>query len=364
VKVLVTGGAGFIGSHIVDELVDLGHEVVVIDDLDPAAHRGVPDGLNEAARYMWADVRAPDVWPALLAGVDAVCHQAAKVGLGADFADVGEYVTRNDVGTATMLGALHDRGFAGRLVLASSMVVYGEGRYRCNAHGVVRPGPRRRDDLDAGNFEPPCPECGDELVAEPVPEDHWLDPRSVYATSKLAQEGLCSAFAREHGDCGVTALRYHNVYGPRMPRDTPYAGVASLFRSAYERGEAPSVLEDGRQQRDFVHVADVAHANVLALTKSAPARGAFNICTGVPRTVLDMAQALRPSDAPMPRVVGGYRLGDVRHVFADSTKARRLLGFEASIAFADGMRDFANATLRRSPAVGEAAVATIGGARG
>ena len=143
-RVLVTGGAGFIGSHIVDELVSLGHEVVVIDDLDPAAHDGVPSGLSTDAEYVWGDVRDDQVWPRLLHEVDAVCHQAAKVGLGVDFADVGDYVGRNDVGTACMLRALHDIGFAGRIVLASSMVVYGEGRYRCAEHGVVRPaGPHR-----------------------------------------------------------------------------------------------------------------------------------------------------------------------------------------------------------------------------
>ena len=346
-KVLVTGGAGFVGSHIVDELVALGHEVVVIDDLDPAAHDGIPDGLNDLARYVWADVRDRDVWRVLLGGVDAVCHQAAKVGLGVDFADVGEYVSRNDVGTASMLHALHEHRFAGRLVLASSMVVYGEGRYRCSSHGVVRPGPRRRSDLDAGNYEPPCPQCRAPLEPEPVPEDHWLDPRNVYATTKLAQEGLCNAFAREHDGCVTSMLRYHNVYGPRMPRDTPYAGVASLFRTAYERGEAPCVFEDGGQRRDFVHVADVARANVLALTNPTPAAGAFNVCTGSPRTILDMATALRPAAAPMPRVVGGYRLGDVRHVFADNTKARLELGFEAAIGFAEGMVTFADSPLRR-----------------
>ncbi len=138
-----------------------------------------------------------------------------------------------------LLRALHDRGFAGRIVLASSMVVYGEGRYRCAEHGLVRPGPRLAADLDAGRFEPPCPGAGPSCDSEAVPEDHWLDPRNVYATTKLAQEGLCGAYAREHDGCTVTSLRYHNVYGPRMPRDTPYAGVASLFRSAYERGEAP-----------------------------------------------------------------------------------------------------------------------------
>jgi len=268
------------------------------------------------------------------------------VGLGVDFADVGDYIGRNDVGTGSLLLGLHDAGFAGRIVLASSMAVYGEGRYRCVEHGLVRPAPRRIVDLDAGRYEPPCPACGRQLDAEAVPEDHWLDPRNVYATTKLSQEGLCAAYAREHAGCTATLLRYHNVYGPRMPRDTPYAGVASLFRSAYERGEAPRVYEDGGQRRDFVHVADVAHANVLTLTNEEPATGAFNVCTGSPRTILDMATALQPDGAPAPQVVGTYRLGDVRHVFASATRAREELGFFATIGFEDGMREFATASLR------------------
>jgi dTDP-L-rhamnose 4-epimerase len=352
-KILVTGGAGFIGSHIVDELIALGHNVVVVDDLDPAAHDGLPAGLNDAATYHWADVRDRSTFeiPGVLDGLDAVCHQAAKVGLGVDFADVEEYVTRNEGGTAVMLRALHDRDFCGRVVLASSMVVYGEGRYRCVNHGVVRPGPRELGDLDAGNYEPPCPICGGKLVGESVPEDHWLDPRNVYAATKLAQEHLCNAYVREHPKSSCTSLRYHNVYGPRMPRDTPYAGVASIFRSAYEAGMAPKVFEDGGQARDFIHVRDVAHCNVLALTNDEPSHGAFNVCTGNPKTVLDMAVALRPDDGQHPQVVGGYRLGDIRHVFASPNRAATELGFEAKISFEAGMKEFQTAELRKK--VGE-----------
>ena len=167
------------------------------------------------------------------------------------------------------------------------MVVYGEGRYACAEHGVVRPPPRAPADLDAGRFEPPCPVCGAPLEPRAVPEDAPPDPRNVYAATKLAQEHLCASFARETG-ATVTALRYHNVYGPRMPRDTPYAGVASIFRSALAAGDAPRVFEDGGQRRDFVHVRDVARANLLALADATP--GAFNVASGTPRTVLDMAQ--------------------------------------------------------------------------
>ncbi len=345
-KILVTGGAGFIGSHIVDQLISHDHEVVVIDDLDPAAHHGIPDGLNPAASYVWDDIRNADIWPVLLRGVQAICHQASKVGLGVDFADCTDYVSRNDVGTAVMLRAMHEVGFAGRLILASSMVVYGEGRYRCADDGIVRPTARLSADLAAGSYEPPCPNCGGPLHPEPVPEDHWVDPRNVYATTKLAQEGLCTAYEREHAGCVVASLRYHNVYGPRMPRDTPYAGVASVFRSAYERGESPRVFEDGGQRRDFVHVADVARANVLALTNANPSHGPFNVCSGSPRTILDMANALQTPGAMPPQAVGGYRLGDIRHVFADPSRAAAQLGFRAAISFEDGMREFVTAELR------------------
>ena len=359
--VLVTGGAGFIGSAIVDQLVDAGHEVSVVDWLHPAAHDGPPTYLNPGATYWWDDLRDPDVARRSVRGVDAVCHQSAMVGLGVDFADVREYVDHNDGATASLLLALHERSFAGRIVLASSMVVYGEGRYRCQDHGVVRPGARSSARLDRGDYEPRCPTCDGALAAEAVTEDAPTDPRNVYAATKLHQEHLVASYHGEHGGEWV-ALRYHNVYGPRMPRNTPYAGVASIFRSAAERGDAPKVFEDGGQRRDFVHVADVARANVLALcaaTSSPPApaaesmSGAYNVATGEPHTVLEMAEALvravgRRGGAapPAPEVVGGYRLGDVRHVFASPAKAARALGFTSEVSFDHGMDAFADDQLR------------------
>jgi len=361
-RVLVTGGAGFIGSHVIDALVEGGHEVVSLDSLAPGAHSSPPGYLHPEAQHLPGDVRDPETVAGAVRGVDAVSHQAAMVGLGVDFGDVADYVAANDVGTAVLLRALHERRFDGPIVLASSMVVYGEGRYRCGEHGDVRPGPRRTEDLDAGRFEPPCPVCGSALVAEEVFEDAPLDPRNVYAATKLHQEHLCASYAREHGS-SVAALRYHNVFGPRMPRDTPYAGVASIVRSALERGRAPQVFEDGRQLRNFVHVSDVAAANVLAL--EARADGAFNVASEQPHTIGEMAAALADAfgpDAPRPEVVGGYRLGDVRHVFASTVKAASELGFRSQVGFAEGMREFADAPLRepvtassREPATGGSA---------
>ncbi|MFF4312829.1 NAD-dependent epimerase/dehydratase family protein [Streptomyces sp. NPDC001507] len=327
-RVLVTGGAGFIGSHVVGALTARGHEAVVFDVRDDPG----------------ADVRSPVAVGRALAGVDAVCHQAAMVGLGVGFGDAAEYVSRNDLGTAVLLSAMAEAGVR-HLVLAGSMVVYGEGRYECPRHGVVRPGPRAVADLDAGRFEPNCPVCGEELTPGLVGEDAPVDPRNVYATTKLAQEHLAAAWARSTGGSAVS-LRYHNVYGPRMPRDTPYAGVASFFRSALARGEAPRVYEDGRQRRDFVHVRDVAAANAAALEAgSAPGvLTAYNTGSGEPHTVGEMARALAEAHGgPLPVVTGEYRLGDVRHITADSARLRAELGWKAEVGFAEGMREFARA---------------------
>jgi len=345
-KVLVTGGAGFIGSHAVEALLEADREVVVLDNLSPAAHASKPGYLlEEQVRYLIEDVRDIDAVEAALDGVSGIIHSASMVGLGVDLADLPDYVSNNDAGTATLLEAMRRSGFEGSLVLSSSMVVYGEGRYRCAEHGVVAPGPRRAQDLAEGSFEVACPSCGRPLAPEEVPEDAAMDPRNVYAATKLHQEHLCAAWARETG-LPVYAMRYHNVYGPRMPQNTPYAGVASIFRSALEAGMAPRVFEDGGQMRDFVHARDVAAATTAPLIADVPP-GAYNVASGEPHTVGEMAAALASAidGSIAPEVTGEYRLGDVRHVFASVRKAREA-GITASVPFAQGMREFAHAPLR------------------
>ncbi|MFC7339956.1 NAD-dependent epimerase/dehydratase family protein [Saccharopolyspora griseoalba] len=343
-RVLLTGGAGFIGSAVADALTERGHEVVLLDALLPQAHGVEPDTRHRLVR---GDVRDGDLLRELLPDVDVVCHQAAMVGHGVDPGDMPEYVAHNDHATAVLLAAMHEAG-VDRLVLASSMVVYGEGRYRCAEHGLVRPGARSPADVEAGRFDPRCPRCDRFPAAELVPEDAAPDPRSTYAATKLAQEHLAAAWARQTGG-RAWALRYHNVYGPRMPSGTPYAGVASLFRSALHRGEAPVVLEDGQQRRDFVHVRDVAAANLAAVEDPAPrgALDAVNICSGSPRTIGELAETLaRACGGPDPVIAGGARPGDVRHVVADPAKAERVLGFRARTGFAEGVAEFAAAPLR------------------
>ncbi|MCI4673554.1 NAD-dependent epimerase/dehydratase family protein [Candidatus Mycolicibacterium alkanivorans] len=341
-KVLLTGAAGFIGSRVWAALLDRGHEVVAADAMLDAAHGS---GARLPAGCRQVDVRDEDALAPLLDGVDVVCHQAAVVGAGVNAADAPAYASHNDCGTAVLLAQMFRAGVR-RLVLASSMVVYGQGGYACPVHGVVDPLPRARADLDAGVFEHRCPIGGEELVWQLVDEDAPLRPRSLYAASKTAQEHYALAWSESTGGSAV-ALRYHNVYGPGMPRDTPYSGVAAIFRSSLERGEPPRVFEDGGQMRDFVHVDDVAAANVAAVESAAGGFLPANVCSGRPISIMEVATRLcEARGGPAPVVTGQYRSGDVRHIVADPAKAAEALGFRATIHPMDGLTEFAFAPLR------------------
>jgi dTDP-L-rhamnose 4-epimerase len=313
-----------------------------MDAMLSAAHGDVvkpPEGVLEV------DVRDASGLASLMPGVDVVCHQAAVVGAGIDATDAPSYGSHNDYGTTVLLAEMFAAGCS-RLVLASSMVVYGQGRYECPVHGIVEPLPRTKSDLDNGVFEHRCPLGLEPLEWRLVAEDAPLRPRSLYAASKTAQEHYALAWAEATGG-SVTALRYHNVYGPNMPRDTPYSGVAAIFRSSIEKGEAPRVFEDGGQMRDFVHVDDVAAANVAAVDAEPASFEAFNVCSGRPISIIDVAKRLSDvRDGPEPVVTGEYRSGDVRHIVADPSEAADRLGFRATIGPEDGLAEFAFAPLR------------------
>ncbi|HTI74569.1 MAG TPA: NAD-dependent epimerase/dehydratase family protein [Mycobacterium sp.] len=341
-RVLLTGAAGFIGARVTAALAGAGHEVVAIDAMLAAAH-GPDAELPEGIRRV--DVRDATALAPLLKGVDVVCHQAAVVGAGVDAADAPSYGSHNDLATAVLLAEMFAAGCQ-RLVLASSMVVYGQGRYECEEHGLVDPLPRTRTDLDAGVFDHRCPLCAEPVRWRLVDEDAPLRPRSLYAASKTAQEHYALAWAESTGGA-VVALRYHNVYGPGMPRDTPYSGVAAIFRSALEAGDVPRVFEDGGQMRDFVHVDDIAAANVAAVGADLGGFSAFNVCSGRPISILEVATELCETRGDvLPLVTGQYRSGDVRHIVADPSRAAEVLGFRAAVDPRDGLREFAYAPLR------------------
>jgi len=342
VRVLLTGAAGFIGTRVAVALTAAGHEVVAVDGMLKSAHG---PNAQPPPDVQQVDVRDAAALAPLLNGVDVVCHQAAVVGAGVDTADAPSYCSHNDFATAVLLAEMFAAGCQ-RLVLASSMVVYGQGRYECAEHGLVDPVSRTRADLDAGVFEHRCPLCGQPVRWRLVGEDAPLRPRSLYAASKTAQEHYALAWAESTGG-SVVALRYHNVYGPGMPRDTPYSGVAAIFRSELEAGDVPRVFEDGGQMRDFVHVDDVAAANLAAVDASLDGFAAFNVCSGRPISILEMATELCETrgDA-LPLVTGQYRSGDVRHIVADPARAAEVLGFRAAVDPRDGLREFAYAPLR------------------
>ena len=339
-KVLVTGGAGFIGSHLVDRLVEAGRDVRVLDSLEPQVHGEGKGHRNDGAEYVEGNVLDRDVVDKCLEGADSVVHLAAQVGVGQSMYDIARYVEENCTGTAAVLERIAEHGGIENLVVASSMSIYGEGQYACDSCGSEDVRVRRTlEDLEARQWEPRCATCGGEVRAIPTSESKPLEPDSIYATTKRDQEELVLVFGRSHGIRSI-ALRLFNTYGPRQSVSNPYTGVAAIFSSQLLSGNAPTVYEDGLQSRDFIHVSDIARAFHLALDADTGDL-ALNVGTGRSSSVLDVARVLNDQleTGLEAQIVGKFRHGDVRHCWADVSAIRDALGFEAEIAFEDGMRE-------------------------
>jgi dTDP-L-rhamnose 4-epimerase len=342
-RILITGGAGFIGSHLADELLGAGHRVRALDTLEPQVHEGRarPQYLDDEVELVVGDVRNRDVLVRALDGVDAVFHLAAQVGVGQSMYRVADYTATNVVGTATLLEALIERPVQ-RLIVASSMSVYGEGLYRASDGRLVHDAERRVDRFRRGEWEPVAAD-GSPLQPVPTPETKTPSLKSVYALSKYDQERLCLMIGEAY-HIPTVAMRFFNVYGPRQALSNPYTGVLAIFASRLLNGRAPVVYEDGLQRRDFVSVYDVARALRLALEAPDAPGHSFNIGSGESASVRDiaarMASVLDAEDIE-PQITGSYRVGDIRHCFADITLARDLLGYRPQMALDAGLMELA-----------------------
>lgn len=340
-KTLVTGGAGFIGSHLVSELVARGDEVVVLDSLEEQVHAGVAPVLPASVELIVGDVGDVAAADRALAGVQRVVHLAAAVGVGQSMYEIARYTERNTMQTATFLERLvAQRPLPARLVVASSMSIYGEGEYECRQHGRLAPAPRAEEQLLTRQWELTCPTCGEELAPVGTSEAKPLIPTSIYAITKRDHEELCLVTGAAYG-VPTVALRFFNVYGPGQALSNPYTGVAAIFASRLLNDRPPVIFEDGRQSRDFIHVSDIVRAIMLALESERANGHAINLGTGRPTTVLQIAQTLAEGlEVDIEPILNEqYRAGDIRHCVADPTRARELLGFEAKMSLADGIRD-------------------------
>jgi dTDP-L-rhamnose 4-epimerase len=338
--ILITGGAGFIGSHLAREFLSAGYQVRVLDNLDPQVHGEAtrPSYLDPNVELLSGDVCDRDRLRTALRGVDLVCHLAAKVGVGQSMYEIARYTEANELGTAVLLEELTNADI-GKVLVASSMSIYGEGLTRLGSR-AVEPSQRSLAQLKAGKWELQTPD-GEILEPIPTPETKSASLTSVYALNKYAQERMCLIWGEAYGR-QVTAMRFFNVYGPDQALSNPYTGVLAIFGSRLLNGRSPLIFEDGLQRRDFVHVTDVARACRLALETDAAAGQAINIGSGQSRSVQEVAQTLAHAmgrDDIVPQVTGKYRAGDIRHCFADITLARTLLGFEPQVLFEDGLAE-------------------------
>jgi dTDP-L-rhamnose 4-epimerase len=345
-KVLVTGGAGFIGSHLVDGLLAAGHDVRVYDNLTPQVHGGLseagrwPDYLSTECERVLGDVRDRDALRKALKGIDVVFHEAAAVGVGQSMYEIERYVDVNTRGTALLLDLLANETHTVRkLVVASSMSIYGEGAYHCAEHGAVYPHLRTEAQLRDRDWEMRCPLCDTPVAPRPTGEEKPLHATSIYAITKKDQEEMCLTVGRAY-KLPTVALRYFNTYGPRQALSNPYTGVAAIFSGRLLNGQPPVIFEDGKQLRDFTHVSDIVQGNLLAMTKDAMDYQAFNVGTGRQVTILDVAEALNEhlQVGLDPEIAQQYRAGDTRHCYAD-VRALASMGYAPGVQFEDGIAE-------------------------
>jgi dTDP-L-rhamnose 4-epimerase len=341
-KILVTGGAGFIGSHLVDALVGEGHEVTIYDNLDPQVHPGgrPPRHLNPGAEFIRGDVLDREAMKSAVGRAEIIFHKASAVGVGQSQYQIAHYVGANTAGTATLLDILvNSKHNVRKLIVAASMSSYGEGLYECTSCGPCRPPLRSEEQMAEGDWEPRCPSCGTPTSPIPTPEEAALHCNSIYAITKKDQEEMCLLIGKTYG-IPVVSLRYFNVYGPRQSLSNPYTGVAAIFMSRIKNDRPPVIYEDGLQTRDFVSVEDVVQANLLAMEHSEADGEIFNVGTGTALTIRGVAEILAKAygKAIHPDVTKKFRKGDVRHCYADNAKLRRLLGFSPKFSFEEGIQ--------------------------
>ena len=341
-KVLVTGGAGFIGSHLVRSILAAGDQAIVYDNYDPQVHVQKSKLVNKKGlRTVVGDVRDRKSLAAQVKKVDAVVHLAAAVGVGQSQYQIRHYVDVNLNGTATLLDILaNDKHKVGRVVVAGSMSAYGEGAYHCHQCGRVRPALRSDKAMKAGKWEPACPTCGGDLQPVPTKESDRFQSTSIYAVTKMGQEELVLTYGMAYGVPSV-ALRFFNVFGPGQSLSNPYTGVAAIFMGRIKNGHSPVIYEDGLQCRDFVSVADVVQAIQLALTRKIGGHRIFNVGTGRPTPIKEIAQILArcyKSDV-QPVIVKKFRSGDIRHCTADISAIRESLGYRPKTSLEDGLRE-------------------------
>jgi dTDP-L-rhamnose 4-epimerase len=348
-NILVTGGAGFIGSHLVDSLLKRGHRVKVFDNLEPQVHGSLrdsgkwPEYCNPGVEYILGDVRDRQALHKALNDIDVVFHQAAMVGVGQSMYQIERYMDVNTRGTAVLLDILANenpvRDRVRKLIVASSMSIYGEGKYECSEHGDVYPKLRSDEQLARKDWEMHCPLCNRHVKPLPTDEEKPLIPTSTYAISKKDQEELCLVIGRAY-HIPVVALRYFNTYGKRQSLSNPYTGVAAIFASRLLNNNAPVIFEDGLQSRDFVHVSDVVQANLLAMDSVDLEFESLNVGTGNSTSILNVAEALIENiqKSQKASIVERYRSGDIRHCYADISKIW-IHGYRPKIDFPTGFSD-------------------------